>query len=193
VQRGVGFEFAQDQLHGDRFRLGFFLLPGYAYRKSLTPSLWYSFGIGAGPYLFTVYEDVPASARWAPLVRERMQLKSEPFPESQFLNLALGPTVTFGVLPGGEPRVYAGATLDGRSSFNHSQRRSRCPAVMRRGVAQQCSLRCARPTPAASSFCATSLPEFHPLVEASTDVAAGAVLICSIRSAMAGVLVLGPR
>jgi len=35
-------------------------------------------------------------------------------------------------------------------------------------------------------------PEFHPLVKAAKDVAAGAVLIAAIGSAVIGLLVLGP-
>ncbi len=35
-------------------------------------------------------------------------------------------------------------------------------------------------------------PEFHPLVKQAKDVAAGAVLIAAIGSAVIGVLVLGP-
>lgn len=41
-------------------------------------------------------------------------------------------------------------------------------------------------------LCDVASPEFHPLVEKAKDVAAGAVLICSIGAAAAGLLVLGP-
>ena len=41
-------------------------------------------------------------------------------------------------------------------------------------------------------LCDVASPEFHPLVEAAKDVAAGAVLICAIGAAITGVLVLGP-
>jgi len=41
-------------------------------------------------------------------------------------------------------------------------------------------------------LCDVASPEFHPLVEAAKDVAAGAVLICAIGAAVTGVLVLGP-
>jgi diacylglycerol kinase (ATP) len=36
-------------------------------------------------------------------------------------------------------------------------------------------------------------PEFHPLVQHSKDVAAGAVLIAAIGSVVIGILVLGPH
>lgn len=36
-------------------------------------------------------------------------------------------------------------------------------------------------------------PEFHPLVEQSKDVAAGAVLITSLGAVIIGLLILGPR
>lgn len=45
---------------------------------------------------------------------------------------------------------------------------------------------------AVESLCDVTSPEFHPLVEAAKDVAAGAVLICAIGAAMTGALVLGP-
>lgn len=41
-------------------------------------------------------------------------------------------------------------------------------------------------------LCDLTSPEFHPLVEAAKDVAAGAVLICAIGATTTGVLVLGP-
>lgn len=41
-------------------------------------------------------------------------------------------------------------------------------------------------------LCDVAAPNFHPLVEAAKDVAAGAVLICAIGAAITGVLVLGP-
>ena len=41
-------------------------------------------------------------------------------------------------------------------------------------------------------LCDVASPEFHPLVEAGKDIAAGAVLICAIGAAITGVLVLGP-
>lgn len=115
-QHGVRFEFGQDLLQGDRFRVGFLLLCGYQYRFFFNPYLSYSFGIGAGPYLFTVYQDTPSSAaRWALLVREQIQLKYEPFPDRSWMNVALGPTLTFGVLPGGPfgPRELSGGLYTG--------------------------------------------------------------------------------
>lgn len=42
-------------------------------------------------------------------------------------------------------------------------------------------------------LCDVASPEFHPLVEAAKDVAAGAVLICAIGAAIVGVLVFGPH
>jgi diacylglycerol kinase (ATP) len=41
-------------------------------------------------------------------------------------------------------------------------------------------------------LCDVASPEFHPLVEAAKDIAAGAVLICAIGAAITGLLVLGP-
>lgn len=41
-------------------------------------------------------------------------------------------------------------------------------------------------------LCDVASPEFHPLVEKAKDVAASAVLICSIGAVVAGLLVLGP-
>jgi diacylglycerol kinase len=41
-------------------------------------------------------------------------------------------------------------------------------------------------------LCDVASPEFHPLVEAAKDVAAGAVLICAIGASITGLLVLGP-
>lgn len=41
-------------------------------------------------------------------------------------------------------------------------------------------------------LCDVAAPDFHPLVEAAKDVAAGAVLICAVGAAITGVLVLGP-
>lgn len=41
-------------------------------------------------------------------------------------------------------------------------------------------------------LCDVASPEFHPLVEAAKDVAAGAVLICAVGASITGVLVLGP-
>jgi diacylglycerol kinase (ATP) len=42
-------------------------------------------------------------------------------------------------------------------------------------------------------LCDVASPEFHPLVEAAKDVAAGAVLICAVGAAITGVIVLGPQ
>lgn len=42
-------------------------------------------------------------------------------------------------------------------------------------------------------LCDVASPEFHPLVEKSKDVAAGAVLLCALGSVVVGVLVFGPR
>ena len=41
-------------------------------------------------------------------------------------------------------------------------------------------------------LCDVASPEFHPLVEAAKDVAAGAVLIAAIGAAAVGLIVLGP-
>ena len=41
-------------------------------------------------------------------------------------------------------------------------------------------------------LCDVASPAFHPLVEASKDVAAGAVLVCAIGATVTGLLVLGP-
>lgn len=41
-------------------------------------------------------------------------------------------------------------------------------------------------------LCDVASPEFHPLVEKAKDVAAGAVLICSLGAAVVGVLVFAP-
>jgi len=41
-------------------------------------------------------------------------------------------------------------------------------------------------------LCDVASPHFHPLVEKGKDVAAAAVLICSIGAALTGALVLGP-
>jgi diacylglycerol kinase (ATP) len=41
-------------------------------------------------------------------------------------------------------------------------------------------------------LCDVSSPEFHPMVEAAKDIAAGAVLICAIGASITGALVLGP-
>lgn len=41
-------------------------------------------------------------------------------------------------------------------------------------------------------LCDVASPEYHPLVEAAKDVAAGAVLICAIGAAIIGAIVLGP-
>jgi diacylglycerol kinase (ATP) len=41
-------------------------------------------------------------------------------------------------------------------------------------------------------LCDVASPEFHPLVEAAKDVAAGAVLICAIGASIIGALVIGP-
>lgn len=42
-------------------------------------------------------------------------------------------------------------------------------------------------------LCDVASPEFHPLVEKSKDVAAGAVLLCALGSIVVGLLVFGPR
>lgn len=42
-------------------------------------------------------------------------------------------------------------------------------------------------------LCDVASPQFHPLVEAAKDVAAGAVLICAIGAAVTGLLVIGPH
>lgn len=41
-------------------------------------------------------------------------------------------------------------------------------------------------------LCDVASPDFHPLVEAAKDVAAGAVLICAVGATATGVLVFGP-
>jgi len=41
-------------------------------------------------------------------------------------------------------------------------------------------------------LCDVASPEFHPLVEAAKDVAAGGVLICAIGASLTGALILGP-
>ena len=41
-------------------------------------------------------------------------------------------------------------------------------------------------------LCDVASPEFHPLVEKSKDVAAGAVLICAIGAAVTGIIVFSP-
>lgn len=41
-------------------------------------------------------------------------------------------------------------------------------------------------------LCDVAAPDFHPLVEAAKDVAAGAVLLSAVGAALTGVLVLGP-
>lgn len=42
-------------------------------------------------------------------------------------------------------------------------------------------------------LCDVASPEFHPLVEKSKDVAAGAVLLCALGAVVVGLLVFGPR
>jgi diacylglycerol kinase (ATP) len=42
-------------------------------------------------------------------------------------------------------------------------------------------------------LCDVASPEFHPLVEKSKDVAAGAVLLCALGSVVVGLLVFGPH
>jgi diacylglycerol kinase (ATP) len=42
-------------------------------------------------------------------------------------------------------------------------------------------------------LCDVASPEFHPLVRAAKDVAAGAVLICAVGATTTGLLVFGPR
>jgi diacylglycerol kinase (ATP) len=42
-------------------------------------------------------------------------------------------------------------------------------------------------------LCDVASPEFHPLVEKSKDVAAGAVLICAVGAAVAGAIVFAPH
>ena len=101
VQHGVRLEFGVDSLGGYRFAGGWRLVSGYEYRIFLTPRVSYSVGIGAGAYLFTANPDDPASsARWALLVRESMQWKFD-LPVFSAMDMALAPTLTFGVLPGG--------------------------------------------------------------------------------------------
>ena len=110
MQHGIRFEVGMDDLHSNRFALGLLLMPSYEYRAFFSPRLSYSFGIGAGAYLCTVRDGVPtSSSRWALMVRERMQLAVDLFP--QWVSLELGPAVTFGVLPGGPfgPRELTGA------------------------------------------------------------------------------------
>lgn len=41
-------------------------------------------------------------------------------------------------------------------------------------------------------LCDVASPDFHPLVEKAKDVAAGAVLICSLGAVTIGLLVFGP-
>ena len=41
-------------------------------------------------------------------------------------------------------------------------------------------------------LCDVASPEFHPLVKQSKDVAAAAVLLCAVGSAVIGLLILGP-
>jgi len=101
VQHGVRLEFGVDSLGGSRFAGGLLMLSGYEYRIFLNPRVSYSVGIGAGAYAFTAGPDDPtATTRWALLMRESMQWK---FDLAVFtaLNLALAPTLTLGVLPGG--------------------------------------------------------------------------------------------
>ena len=43
------------------------------------------------------------------------------------------------------------------------------------------------------ALCDVASPEFHPQVERAKDVAAGAVLIAAVASAVVGLLVFGPR
>jgi hypothetical protein len=115
MQHGLRFEASFDNFDSDRFAFGVLLLPSYEYRIFFGPRVSYSFGIGAGAYLFTVHADVPVSySHWALMVRERMQLKFE-LPEFNVLHFALGPVVTFGVLPGGPfgPRELSGALYTG--------------------------------------------------------------------------------
>jgi hypothetical protein len=97
-----------------RFARGVLRLPSYEYRVFSSPRVSYSFGIGAGADVFTVYDDVPTSyARRALMIRERMQLAFELLPSGSSLSVALGPAVTFGALPGGPfgPRelLYTGS------------------------------------------------------------------------------------
>ena len=118
LQHGVRLELGSARLHhSDRFAAGTLVLPSYEYRIFLSPRVTYSFGIGAGAYVFTGYHDMPDSdARWALLVRERMQLKLELFPpDRENLNFALCPTVTFGVLSGGPfgPHELSGGLYTG--------------------------------------------------------------------------------
>ncbi len=42
-------------------------------------------------------------------------------------------------------------------------------------------------------LCDVASPDFHPLVEKSKDVAAGAVLVCAIGATTVGLLVFAPR
>jgi diacylglycerol kinase (ATP) len=46
---------------------------------------------------------------------------------------------------------------------------------------------------ALESLCDVASPEFHPLIEKSKDVAAGAVLASAIGAAVIGLLVFGPQ
>lgn len=115
VQHGVRFEFAVDSLASYDFAGALLFLPSYQYRIFLNPRVSYAFGIGAGAYLFTANVNMPGSvARWALLVRERMQLKFE-VPAFTTLSLALCPTLTFGVLPGGPfgPHELSGGLYTG--------------------------------------------------------------------------------
>lgn len=41
-------------------------------------------------------------------------------------------------------------------------------------------------------LCDVASPEFHPLVEKAKDVAAGAVLICTVGAVIIGLIILGP-
>ena len=116
VQHGVRFELVTDSLDSHDYAGALLMLPSYGYRIFFTPRLSYEFGIGAGAYMFTAYANMPGSAtRWALLVSERMQLKFEISPNLKAVNLALSPTLTFGVLPGGPfgPRELSGALYTG--------------------------------------------------------------------------------
>jgi len=115
LQHGIRFETSLDNLDSDRFAFGSLLLPSYEYRIFFGPRVTYSFGIGAGAYLFVAHQDLPISdSRAALIVRERMRLKFE-LPAFSALDIALGPVVTFGVLPGGPfgPRELSGALYSG--------------------------------------------------------------------------------
>ena len=106
LQHGIRFDFRTDSLSGDHVTDGLLLLPAYEFRSSFSPSVSYSFGIGAGSYVFIESRDGSLSAKsWALMVREQLRLK---FQLSWF---ALCPAISLGALPGGPfgPRELSGA------------------------------------------------------------------------------------